>query len=210
MGEPARKLIARGAAKQTTRLIVIEGGKSTAARVASKGILVTAGASLIAILIGITILFWPSPLGDGKLPRAQRRGPKSRPAPKPNPVPPIQPCPKSAPRRHRDKQTCDDPVLDALQAEKDLLTKAVPPLIPATPRSRNPKKLAKVPCSRLRRRLKAQEDLLKKREQIQRECFGGEPDPDHERAISELKKAIVNTKELVGTNCAPGHPMANL
>ncbi|WP_160174566.1 hypothetical protein [Archangium violaceum] len=49
-----------------------------------------------------------------------------------------------------------------------------------------------------------------KRWQIQKECFGGKPDPSHENAITEVEKALANTRKLQDQNCAPGHPMAEL
>lgn len=111
--------------------------------------------------------------------------------------------------RYKD-QTCKNSRLDELQAEKDLLARSVPPLDPKSPGSWNEKKMAKVPCSRLRQRLEAQKKLLEKRWEIQSECFGGKPDPSHENAIAEVEKAIANTKALEDKNCAPGHPMAEL
>ena len=109
--------------------------------------------------------------------------------------------------RHAD-QTCKNSQLDKLQEEKDLLNRSVPPLDPKSPGSWNDKKMAKVPCSRIRQRLEAQKKLLEKRWQIQKECFGGKPDPSHENAITEVEKAFANTRKLQDQNCAPGHPMA--
>jgi hypothetical protein len=111
--------------------------------------------------------------------------------------------------RHVD-QTCKNSRLDELQEEKDLLNRSVPPLDPKSPGSWNDKKMAKVPCSRIRQRLEAQKKLLEKRWQIQKECFGGKPDPSHENAITEVEKAFANTRMLEDQNCAPGHPMAEL
>ncbi|WNG17771.1 hypothetical protein [Cystobacter fuscus] len=111
--------------------------------------------------------------------------------------------------RHAD-QTCKNSRLDELQEEKDLLNRSVPPLDPKSPGSWNEKKMAKVPCSRIRQRLEAQKKLLEKRWQIQKECFGGKPDPSHENAITEIEKAFANTRKLEDQNCAPGHPMAEL
>ncbi|HZH76851.1 MAG TPA: hypothetical protein VEY88_12520, partial [Archangium sp.] len=83
-------------------------------------------------------------------------------------------------------------------------------LDPKSPGSWNEKKMAKVPCSRIRQRLEALKILLEKRWQIQKECFGGKPDPGHEKAITEVEKAFANTRKLEDQNCAPGHPMAEL
>jgi hypothetical protein len=110
--------------------------------------------------------------------------------------------------RHAD-QTCKNSRLDELEAEKKLLTRSVLPLDPKSLGSWNVKKMARVPCSRIRLRLDVLKKLLEKRWQIQKECFGGKPDPGHEKAINQIEKAFVNTKELEEQNCAPGHPMAD-
>jgi len=107
-------------------------------------------------------------------------------------------------------QTCTNSKLDELQSEKDALAQSVPPLDPSSPGSSNPKRLARVPCSRIRARLSALQALLAKRRQIQTECFGGKADPSHAQALEELARAVENTIALEAVNCAPGHPMAGL
>jgi len=111
--------------------------------------------------------------------------------------------------RHAD-QTCKNSRLDELQAEKDLLSKSVPPFNPKAPRSKNKEKLDEVPCSRIRLRLEAMKRLLEKRWEIENECFGGKPDPGHDMAMTELEQGIANTEKREKQNCAPGHPMAEL
>ncbi|WP_143177913.1 hypothetical protein [Cystobacter ferrugineus] len=106
-------------------------------------------------------------------------------------------------------QTCRNSRLDELEAEKTLLRKAVPPFNPKAPRSTNKKKLGEVPCSRIRLRLEAMKKVLEKRWEIQKECFGGQPDPGHSTTMTELEQGIASIKKLEATNCAPGHPMAD-
>lgn len=117
----------------------------------------------------------------------------------------TEPCP---PARRNPGQTCDDAVLNQLQKEKDQLAISIPPLDPASPNSRNPKRMAKVPCSRLKQRLQALEALLAKRWEIQNTCFGGKPDKAHQDEINALNKAIEFTKKLADINCASGYPTA--
>jgi hypothetical protein len=93
---------------------------------------------------------------------------------------------------------------------KDDLIKQVPPFDPKSPRTSNPKKLAKVPCSRLRQRKAALEAVKKQRQDIQDECFENSTDPGHQEAIDQLDSAIANTEEWIAKNCAPGNPMAEL
>jgi hypothetical protein len=121
----------------------------------------------------------------------------------------VQPCPQPTPKtRRRPEQTCDDEELDRLQAEKDQLANAIPPFDPAVPDSRNPKRLARAPCSRIKQRLRALEALLAKRWEIQNTCFGGKPDQPHQNEISAVERAIKRTTDLEAINCAKGHPMA--
>ncbi|HYO55597.1 hypothetical protein [Archangium sp.] len=107
-------------------------------------------------------------------------------------------------------QTCKNSRLDELQAEKNLLSKSVPPFNPKVPRSKNKEKLDKVPCSRIRLRLEAMKRVLEKRWEIEKECFGGKPDPGHDMTMTELEQGIAKTEKLEKQNCAPGHPMAEL
>jgi hypothetical protein len=109
--------------------------------------------------------------------------------------------------RHPD-QTCKNSRLDELEAEKKLLMKLVPPYDPKAPRSKNVEKLDKVPCSRIRLRLESMKGVLEKRWEIEKECFGGKPDPGHDTTMTELEQGIANIKKLEAKNCAPGHPMA--
>ena len=111
--------------------------------------------------------------------------------------------------RHAD-QTCKNSRLDALEEEKKQLSKSVPPYDPKAPRSKNVEKLDKVPCSRIRLRREAMKRVLEKRWEIEKECFGGKPDPGHDITMTELEQGIAKTEKLEKQNCAPGHPMAKL
>ena len=110
--------------------------------------------------------------------------------------------------RHAE-QTCKNSRLDELQAEKDKLSASIPPYNSKAPKSTNKKKLDKVPCSRIRLRLEAMEKVLEKRWELEKECFGGKPDPGHDTTMTELEQGIANIKDLEVKNCAPGHPMAD-
>ncbi|WP_143177264.1 hypothetical protein [Cystobacter ferrugineus] len=111
--------------------------------------------------------------------------------------------------RHAE-QTCKNSRLDELEAEKKLLMKSVPPYDPKAPRSKNVEKLDKVPCSRIRLRREAMKRVLEKRWEIEKECFGGKPDPGHDTTMTELEQGIRKTEKLEKRNCAPSHPMAGV
>jgi len=51
--------------------------------------------------------------------------------------------------------------------------------------------------------------VLEKRWELEKECFGGKPDPGHDITMTELEQGIENIKDLELENCAPGHPMAD-
>jgi hypothetical protein len=53
------------------------------------------------------------------------------------------------------------------------------------------------------------QEVLGKRREIQRECFGGKSDAGHEKAKDQVDQGIENLKLLEATNCASGHPMAD-
>lgn len=112
-------------------------------------------------------------------------------------------------RRRYPNQTCENEVLDELQAEMHRICNAIPG-ISCSPKKTNPKKLAKIPCSAIRKRLAAQKACLAARIHIQNECFGGKPDPVHAQAIQDVTNGIKACETLEAINCAPGHPMANL
>ncbi len=126
MGEPALQLApaeeaaAEEAARQTTRFVVIEGGKSAAAgtgeavageavageAVAEGGILAGAGAGLLAVGAALLILFWPSEIAP-----EPTAGP--RPTPGPVPVPNPDPVTQCLPQQ----RLCDD----LIQAIRDAI-----------------------------------------------------------------------------------------
>ena len=112
------------------------------------------------------------------------------------------------PRRYPN-QTCENEVLDELQAEMHRICNAIPGES-CSSKKVSQKKLARRPCSAIRTRIAALEACLAARERIQNECFGGQPDPRHENAIQEIINGIQACKALEAINCAPGHPMANL
>lgn len=113
---------------------------------------------------------------------------------------------KGAPRRHGPDQTCDDSVLDHLQAEKDRLCNEIPGESCSSSKV-SPKRLAQRPCSEIRRRIRAFERCLRIREQIQAQCFGSRSDRAHRDAIEDVRRGLEACQALEAVNCAQGHPM---
>ncbi len=105
-------------------------------------------------------------------------------------------------------QTCMDAELDKLQKEKDQICGTIPGGSMSDSKV-SPKKLAKIPCSVIKARIKAQQNCLAKRQEIQDECFGGQPDPVHQKVLAQMQEGIATSQERESINCAPGHPMAN-
>jgi hypothetical protein len=134
------------------------------------------------------------------------------PAPEPSatPAPIPVPIPVPAPQTRRwPNQTCEDNVLDQLQAEMHRICDAIPG-DSCSPSKVSQKKLDRRPCSAIRTRIAALKACLAARQRIQDECFGSQPDPRHAQAIQEITNAIQACEALEAINCAPGHPMANL
>lgn len=111
-------------------------------------------------------------------------------------------------RRHPN-QTCDDAVLDHLQAEKNRICNAMPGASCSTA-SNSAKRLARMPCSQIRLRIQALRNCINIRWFIQDECFGGVPDTRHQEVLSEYENGLVQCQSLEAVNCAPGHSMAEL
>jgi len=114
---------------------------------------------------------------------------------------------KDTPRRYGPNQTCDDSVLDHLQAEKDRLCNDMPGES-CSSRKVSPKRLAQRPCSEIRGRIRAFESCLRIREQIQAQCFGSRPDQAHRDAIEDVQRGMEACRALEAVNCAQGHPMS--
>jgi len=116
MGEPAVELApaeefaAEEAAKQTTRLVLIEGGKGAAAEAGEvaagetvgEGLLAGAGATAMAVGAFFLVLLWPSEIAP-----EPSMGPRPRPSPipAPNPTPVVQPCPKEEDKTKKRRYT---------------------------------------------------------------------------------------------------------
>jgi hypothetical protein len=111
--------------------------------------------------------------------------------------------------RRYPNQTCDDTLLDQLQATKDQICGRIPGTS-CSPSKVSQKKLDRTPCSMIRLRIQALRDCLAARQNIQNQCFGGVPDAAHQQAMAEIQNAINQCLALEAVNCAPGHPMANL
>ena len=111
--------------------------------------------------------------------------------------------------RRYPNQTCDDAVLDHLQAEKNRICNAMPGAS-CSPSGSSGKRLARMPCSQIRLRIQALHDCIRIRQFIQDECFGGRPDTPHETALRQIRDGLTHCSELEMKNCASGHPMADL
>jgi len=212
MGEPALKLLpaeelaAEEAAKQSTRLLLIEGGEGAAAgtgemiagETVGEGLLAGAGAIALAVGAFFLVLLWPSEIAPDPKPR-MGPPPKPAPVPIPNPQPLTQPCPQEEEK----KKKCEK-----LTSELEELKKTIPKRHPMD--TGNEKKMPRIPCSYIRQRLEHMRKLLNKRWEIQHECFGGRPDPGHKEAIENAENSIRFYEELERINCAHGHPMEGL
>ncbi len=114
----------------------------------------------------------------------------------------------AAPARRHIGQTCEDDVLDALQAEKDRVCGRIPSQS-CSPARVSPKRLARRPCSEIRKRIAALRACLEMRQRIQDVCFGGVPDKRHEKPFDDIESGLRHCLDLEAVNCAPGHPMAD-
>jgi hypothetical protein len=121
-------------------------------------------------------------------------------------MPAIGPAPN---QRRNANQTCINAELDILQREKDGICNTIPGESCSGSKV-SPKRLARRPCSEIRRRIAAIQDCMQIREIIQRDCFGGRPDPVHQTVMNELTQGLNACLALEAQNCAPGHPMAKL
>ncbi|QRK11189.1 hypothetical protein JQX13_14600 [Archangium violaceum] len=111
-------------------------------------------------------------------------------------------------RRHPN-QTCEDAVLEHLQAEKNRIGNAMPGASCSTA-SHSAKRLARMPCSQIRQRIQALRNCINIRRFIQDECFGGGPDIRHQEVLGQYENGLEQCRSLETVNCAPGHPMAEL
>ncbi|WP_437547349.1 hypothetical protein WME97_45360 [Sorangium sp. So ce367] len=111
--------------------------------------------------------------------------------------------------RRYPNQTCEDSVLDALQATMHGIGDRISGES-CSPSKVSPKRLARRPCSEIRARIAALAACLAARNRIQNECFGGNPDPRHADAIAQETSGLTACLALQAVNCAPGHPMADL
>ena len=124
------------------------------------------------------------------------------------PITVAPPITQTVPRRYPN-QTCENTVLDQLQALKDQICAQIVGES-CSPSKVSPRRLARRPCSEIGARIAAMTACLVARQNIQSTCFGGTPDPAHARAIAEIINGITACQALAAINCAPGHPMANL
>ena len=118
-------------------------------------------------------------------------------------------------------QTCRNEVLNGVQGRQKNIEKQLKASENCNPKD-NAKGLARqegIPCSALKKRVKAQTQLLAAREEKQAKCFN-DPKKDttqkeaddrktHEQAIKDTRQSIANTRARSRINCKPGHPMAS-
>lgn len=117
-------------------------------------------------------------------------------------------APAAPAARRNANQTCEDKVLDALEAEKTRLCSGG--VGAKCAEGTNDKKRTRIPCSAIKDSLKKRKACRDQRILIQNECFGGRPDAGHKETIDNYQRGINGCEELKETNCAEGHPMANL
>jgi hypothetical protein len=111
-------------------------------------------------------------------------------------------------QRRNPGQTCDNSVLDPLQAQMHATCDQGGTSCPDLQKS--PKSGQTIPCSEARRRLQARQDCLNQRLNIIQVCYGGVPDQRHINANNTVQRSIDKCELLVNTNCAPGNPMSGL
>lgn len=179
------------------------------------------------VLAFFLILLWPRDSimsGDEErrlLEQSRRRQPQGAGPPQPGTVPgpatgPAPPIPAPVPprgegpneRRH-DDQTCENRILDDMQAAMHNVCDRIPG-DSCSPSRVSPKRLDRRPCSQIRTRIRAIRECIRLRQEIQDHCFGGRPDPIHAGVLEQLQNGLTACLALEAVNCAPGHPMANL
>ena len=117
-------------------------------------------------------------------------------------------APAASAARRYPNQTCENTELDALEAEKTKLCSGG--VGAQCAEGKNDKKRTRIPCSAIKDSLKKRYGCMNQRILIQNECFGGRPDAGHKETIDNYQRGINGCEELKETNCAEGHPMANL
>lgn len=182
---------------------LIAGGEALLALEAAGGAEVEAATGPPGWVVGAVVLVAAgAAIGVGYL----LLSPSATTAPQTGTVP--QAVPTTTARR-RPGQTCENDVLDRVQAEMHRICDQIPGSS-CSPSKVSPKRLARRPCSEIRTRLAALRACMAARQHVQDVCFGGRPDPDHIRAMNEIQNAINACEALERVNCAPGHPMAGL
>ncbi|MEH2239846.1 eCIS core domain-containing protein [Nostoc sp.] len=130
--------------------------------------------------------------------------PEVKPVPQPIPVPVPVPVPRRYPN-----QTCEDSVLDTLQEKMHDFCDTIGGES-CSPSKVSRKKLARRPCSEIRKRIQAVQECMRLRQDIQDQCFDNKPDQTHKDVMEQLRSGLQHCLDLEKVNCAPGHPMANL
>ncbi len=121
------------------------------------------------------------------------------------------------PRKFGDKQTCPEKTRLRLEQQKDAIAAAVPPFQmlnrngnPVTVRPSSTSKHDRVTCSSAKARREGLVELIDHRQKITNQCFGGVLDDSHRGEVGNLESGLATVDRLIASNCAPGHPMAEL
>jgi hypothetical protein len=198
--------IAESLAGAAATLTAIEAGGGAELEAATGPVGWIVGGVILLTIGGLTLGAWI--LSDSPSSTAPGEGSATTPTVTPIPVTISMPTTATAARRNPG-QTCEESVLDALQAAKDQICNSIPGES-CSPAKVSPKRLARRPCSAIRQRIQSIRDCLAIRQKIQDECFGGLPDEIHEEVLKQINSGLAACLALEAVNCAPGHPMSRL
>jgi len=159
------------------------------------------------------------PLGDGTFKPQPQAGLQEPPQAEPEEPPQAEPeeppqaepeePPRAEPRtRRHPNQTCEDDVLDRLQADVDWLCKHFPAAMESPGARRRPPKEArartaalrgcdeKMSKAQLRRNAMRNEKCARARQKLQKQCFANGADPGHQEALKLALEAAERCWEL--------------
>jgi hypothetical protein len=147
----------------------------------------------------------PAPQTD-EPPKPEPPKPEPQTGSDPKTTDPPPPPPPSPPARRYPNQTCENDVLDALEADKKKLCYSG--YAAACSGNHDKPKFAKIPCSAIQLAIQQRLACKAARQLVQDKCFGGKSDAGHKKAIDQEQDGIDNCEALKLLNCAKGHPMA--
>lgn len=105
-------------------------------------------------------------------------------------------------------QTCTDEMMASL--EKEMHDRCDGGYAATCGSGINKNKRPFIPCSAIKLSIAQRHICLKHRWLVQEKCFGGVPDAVHKKSIDETELGMKACELLKSTNCAKGHPMAEL